>query len=88
MTETPSRLARPRHPMPDDIRNVLFERNLMDAYLERPPYQQNDYLGWIDRAKREETRQKRLAQMLDELRLGDVYMNMVWNPKSKGRDED
>jgi uncharacterized protein YdeI (YjbR/CyaY-like superfamily) len=51
----------------------------MDAYRARPDYQQNDYIGWIDRAKREETKQKRLAQMLDELEGGKLYMNMVWN---------
>ncbi len=33
----------------------------------------------ISRAKRVETRQKRLAQMLDELEHGDVYMKMEWS---------
>jgi len=50
----------------------------MERYYERPPYQQNDYIGWITRAKREETKQKRLNQMLDELEKGDVYMKMAW----------
>ena len=39
----------------------------MDAYRARPPYQQNDYIGWISRAKKDETKQKRLAQMLENL---------------------
>lgn len=50
----------------------------MAAYDARPDYQRNDYLGWIARAKRPETRQKRLNQMLYELALGSVYMNMAW----------
>ena len=50
----------------------------MDTYRRRPPYQQNDYIGWITRAKRPETRDKRIHQMLDELRAGDVYMKMSW----------
>jgi uncharacterized protein YdeI (YjbR/CyaY-like superfamily) len=54
----------------------------MPAYRERPEYQQNDYLGWIARAKREETKDKRLAQMLDELEKGGVYMGMKWRPRS------
>ena len=54
---------------------------LREAYDARPPYQRNDYLGWIARAKREATREKRLAQMLDELRLGDRYMKMAWKPR-------
>jgi uncharacterized protein YdeI (YjbR/CyaY-like superfamily) len=67
--------------MPGYIRAALTERNLMDTYRQRPDYQQNDYIGWITRAKREETRQKRLAQMLEELREGNRYMNMKWRPK-------
>ncbi|MDX8465099.1 YdeI/OmpD-associated family protein [Mesorhizobium sp. VK23B] len=64
--------------MPEDVRAVLAERGLMAAYDARPDYQRNDYLGWIARAKRPETRQKRLNQMLYELALGSVYMNMAW----------
>ena len=59
---------RPRHEMPDFIRDALLEQGLDEAYRSRPPYQRNDYIGWIAGAKREETRQKRLSQMLDELR--------------------
>jgi hypothetical protein len=47
----------------------------------RPPYQQNDYVGWITRAKRPETQEKRLAQMLDELATGERYMNMPYQAK-------
>jgi uncharacterized protein YdeI (YjbR/CyaY-like superfamily) len=54
---------------------------LRAAYDARPPYQRNDYLGWINRAKRDDTKQKRLRQMLAELRAGEGYMNMPWRPK-------
>jgi len=74
-------VPRPRYPMPDFIRDALNARGLMDAYQARPPYQQNDYIGWITRAKQESTRQKRLNQMLDELEDGSVYMKMVWRPQ-------
>ncbi len=74
-------LTRTRHPMPDDIRRVLTERGLLDAYRARPAYQQNDYIDWITRAKREATREKRLAQMLEELAGGERYMNMKWHSK-------
>ena len=50
-------LRRPLHPMPDFVRKALVERGLMDAYLNRPPYQRNDYIGWIIRAKQEKTQQ-------------------------------
>ena len=67
--------------MPDYLSEALVERGLMDAYLARPPYQQNDYIGWITRAERPETQAKRLAQMLDELAGGDRYMKMEYRPR-------
>lgn len=74
-------LTRTRHKMPEYIHAALTQRNLMKAYRARPDYQQNDYLGWIIRAKREETKQKRLSQMLEELEGGKLYMNMKWRPE-------
>jgi uncharacterized protein YdeI (YjbR/CyaY-like superfamily) len=68
--------------MPDHVRHALTERGLMDAYRARPDYQQNDYIGWITRAKRDATKEKRLRQMLDELEHGGLYMNMEWHPKA------
>ena len=65
-------------PMPENVRATLKKRGLTAAYEARPDYQRNDYLGWIAQAKREETKAKRLAQMLDELERGRVYMNMAW----------
>ncbi len=76
-----SRLERVVEAMPPFVRDALTEAELLDTYRRRPAYQQNDYLSWIRRAKRLETKQKRLAQMLDELRMGDVYMNMAWRPR-------
>ncbi len=64
--------------MPAYVKKALSDAKLMDAYSTRPPYQRNDYLGWINRAVREETKQKRLKQMLTELKRGDVYMKMAW----------
>ena len=77
-----SNLKRPRHPMPDFVKRALEERGLMEAYKERPAYQQNDYVGWINQAKRQETKEKRLRQMLDELEMGGVYMN-IEHPASR-----
>ncbi len=76
-----SRLKRKRNPMPRFVRDALVEADLMAAYKARPPYQQNDYIGWIIRAKRPDTQQKRLAQMLRELAGGDRYMNMKYNAR-------
>lgn len=67
--------------MPADVRRALQTHGLMRAYHSRPPYQQNDYLGWIGRAALEVTKQKRLGQMLAELKKGNVYMKMAWRDK-------
>ncbi len=69
--------------MPDSIRETLQHSSLMDEYRARPPYQRNDYIGWITRAKQKATQEKRLAQMIDELKCGDRYMKMVYRPKTK-----
>lgn len=74
-----SRMKRPIYSMPEDVVKALSERGLVDSYEKRPAYQKNDYIGWIDRAKRPETRRKRLNQMLDELESGKEYMGMKYN---------
>lgn len=72
-------LVRDIEPMPGHVREALRARGLEEKYAARPAYQRNDYLMWINHAKREETKQKRLAKMLDELESGGVYMKMKWN---------
>lgn len=74
--------ARAPQQMPGFVRTALEERELLEKYEERPFYQRNDYLSWISRAAREETKQKRLVQMLDELERGGVYMGMWHRPSS------
>ncbi len=70
--------ARKRETMPEELKRILNKEGLMQAYESRPPYQQNDYIRWIVSAKREQTRQKRQQQMLQELREGTLYMGRVY----------
>ena len=79
---------RPTHPMPDEIRSALEAAGVMEDYLARPFYQRNDWLGWIARAKRHETRQRRLDQMLEELDRGGLYMGMQHRPSRKDPETD
>ena len=76
-----SRLKRAVYPMPEDIRQRMEAEKVLAAYRLRPAYQQNDYIGWISRAKRPETREKRIAQMIAELKAGDSYMGMDYHAK-------
>lgn len=78
-----SHLKRAKHPMPYFVSRALSESGLARAYRERPAYQQNDYIGWIGKAKKEETKKRRLAQMLKELAAGGVYMKMEHPASSK-----
>jgi uncharacterized protein YdeI (YjbR/CyaY-like superfamily) len=75
--------ARPTHPTPDDVRQRLVDTAVMHDFEGRPRYQRNDYLGWIAGAKRPETREKRIAQMVTELGGGGVYMKMAHPPSRK-----
>jgi len=76
MVEKKSKLRRKRESMPELVEEALRVEGLFDDYRSRPDYQQNDYLLWINQAKKEETKKKRLSQMLEELRKGGVYMRM------------
>lgn len=87
------RLKRPIQQMPEDVRQALEAEGMLEAYGVRPPYQRNDYLAWIMRARQPQTRAKRLAQMLAELRGGTQYMGMVYDAakyaeKTAGKRKD
>lgn len=76
-------LHRSVHEMPEDIAELLATRRLRGAYDDRPAYQRNDYLGWINQAKRPDTRNRRISQMLRELEAGGVYMGMRHRPSRR-----
>lgn len=76
--------SRPTIPLDAELRALLVDEGVFNDYLNRPHYQRNDYLGWIGRAKQPETRQKRIDQMVDELRRGGVYMKMDHPASAKG----
>ncbi len=75
-------LKKPVLKLSDRIKNRLLTENVLKEYEERPFYQRNDYIHWIESAKREETFEKRIQQMIDELKDGNTYMKMEY---SKGK---
>lgn len=74
---------RPTHSMPADVKAALSKGGVAKDYSTRPRYQQNDYVGWITGTKLPTTRQKRIAQMVAELKQGGVYMGMKHAPSAK-----
>lgn len=75
--------ARKREAMPKAVKDALARAGQENAYAARPPYQRNDWLLWIKEAKQDATREKRIAQMIDELKAGDSYMGMAWNGRKE-----
>ena len=53
--------------MPVDVATALTESGVRRAYDERPAYQRNDYIGWIERAKTADTRSRANGHSWDEL---------------------
>jgi hypothetical protein len=70
-------------PMPGNVRGALQKHKLMDAYLERPAYQKDDYLKWIATAAGPTAKQQRLDQMVEELQKGGVFKGEPWTPPAK-----
>lgn len=67
----------------DFIKDRLVKENVLDKYNKRPAYQRNQYIDWITSAKRETTKEKRLNQMIDELKVGDSFRGEKYNPKKR-----
>ena len=55
-------------------------RGIARQHGEDPDKLVDVYIDLINRAVRAETTARRLAQMLDELERGDLYMGMAWRP--------
>ncbi len=58
-------IMRERHAMPDDVLATLKSENVLADFEARPAYQQNDYVGWITRAARDETRHSGVWRQVD-----------------------
>lgn len=50
--------------MEQDITDALAKDDMLAVFTKLPPSHKNEYLEWIRSAKRPETRQKRIGQMI------------------------
>ena len=57
-------------PLPLDVIQALTDAELLDTFRALPPSHQSEYLRWIDEARREDTRRRRIQGTL--ARLGHI----------------
>lgn len=79
-TRKPTKAARPAPPVPEDLARALAVVPAAQATFDAfPPGQRREYIEWITAAKRDETRQRRLAQAVEWMAEGKPrnwkYMN-------------
>ena len=57
--------------IPEDVQEVLSKHPQAEAFFEKLAYShRKEYVFWIESAKREQTRQNRIAKMIDLLNQG------------------
>lgn len=78
-----SKLVRKPQIMSKLVYTALIYNGVLKDYKSRPAYQQSDCLMWINKAKTDSTKAKRTQQMIDELKIGGLYMNMTHKPSIK-----
>ena len=54
-------------PLPPDVIQALADAELLDTFRALPPSHQEEYLRWIEEAKREDTRRRRIEGTLARL---------------------
>ncbi len=59
------------HAVPDDLRTALISSsNIIDAWEDITPLARNEWICWVEDAKKEETRKKRIQRTKEELAEG------------------
>ncbi len=59
------------HPLPDDLRSALLaETPVTRAWCDLTPLARNEFICWVDDAKRPETRARRIRRTCEELAEG------------------
>jgi hypothetical protein len=59
------------HSISSDMQEVLQNNtNILEKWNNLTPIQRNEWICWVTIVKKEETRQKHISRMLEELELG------------------
>jgi len=60
------------HRIPSDVRNILLEKNKQrEVWEDITPLARNEWICWIESARKIETRDRRISIMLDKLARGE-----------------
>ncbi len=67
--------GRPKNPgvpdIPGDLNKSLVENNLLDKFVGLSPSQKRYTIYWVDSGKRQETRDKRIALIIEKIKKGE-----------------
>jgi uncharacterized protein YdeI (YjbR/CyaY-like superfamily) len=59
------------HKLPSDLRGALITNQVaLDAWKDITPLARNEFICWVEDAKQEETRERRIRRTQDELEEG------------------
>ena len=59
------------HPLPGDLRQALMANpTALDAWMDITPLARNEFICWVEDAKREATRERRIRRTNEELEEG------------------
>lgn len=59
------------HSLPEDVARQLQEHNVcINAWESLTPLARNEWICWVEDAKKSATRQKRICRLLDDLKAG------------------
>lgn len=53
----------------NEVEEALKEAGLWEYFCGLPPSHRREYLDWVDGAKKQETQQRRIAKMVEMLRV-------------------
>ena len=58
------------HKLPGDLRTALLDSAALDAWRDITPLARNEFICWVEDAKQDKTRERRIRRTLEELEEG------------------
>jgi uncharacterized protein YdeI (YjbR/CyaY-like superfamily) len=60
------------HKVPGDLRTIIIsKKGILDTWEDITPLARNEWLCWIESAKKIETRERRIGIMIDKFKQGE-----------------